>query len=334
MDQTLTKNPFVTVLLPVFNGERTIAEAINSILQQTYTHFELVIIDDASSDNSARIISSFEDNRILYVRNQMNLKLIQTLNLGIKKSSGKYIVRMDADDISELNRIETLVNFMENHPEVIVCGSAFETFGAKKELIRHILFDEEIRVALAFYNPICHPSTIWRNELIKKHGIQFNPIAIHAEDYQFWIDCAAFGQLANLETNLLRYRIHEGQISSQHNSVQQQTAFHIKTNYLRSQLNLPDELDLSIWKNIIATGHNHLNYGNELLDFLNSLLNHFETSPKWNTSIFIRKIKPHYYNVLYQVKSIDWRTFKMIAFGKMKLPTMKERFYFLTKLKW
>ena len=119
----------VTVLMPVYNGEMYLREAIDSILHQTFTDFEFLIINDGSTDNSETIILSYDDSRIRYEKNDSNLKLIATLNKGIELAKGKYIVRMDADDISIPDRIEKQVAFLEKNPDVGICGSWFTAFG-------------------------------------------------------------------------------------------------------------------------------------------------------------------------------------------------------------
>src|SRR4051812_19112608 len=116
MDQTINANPLVSVLMPVYNAEKHLQEAMESILNQSYTHFEFVIINDGSEDRSASIINSYQDKRIKLIVNQENKGLIYSLNYGISQCTGKYIVRMDADDISLKERIYEQVQFMESHP--------------------------------------------------------------------------------------------------------------------------------------------------------------------------------------------------------------------------
>jgi glycosyltransferase involved in cell wall biosynthesis len=122
-------NPLVTVLMPVYNGEEFLHEAIESILKQTYLNFELLIINDGSTDSSENIILSYPDTRIRYIKNESNIKLIATLNNGFALAQGKYIVRMDADDYSVKERLQKQVAFMEANPEVTLAGSWFETIG-------------------------------------------------------------------------------------------------------------------------------------------------------------------------------------------------------------
>ena len=122
-------NPHVSVVMAVYNAQKYVSDAIESILCQTYNDFEFIIIEDGSSDESLKIIQSYSDPRIKVIRNKENLKLIKSLNLGLQKACGRYIVRMDADDVSRPDRIEKQVNYMESHPDCVLCGTSYRTFG-------------------------------------------------------------------------------------------------------------------------------------------------------------------------------------------------------------
>ena len=120
--------PRVSVVMPAYNAEKYIGEAIDSILNQTFTDFEFIIIDDGSSDRTADIVKSYSDPRIRLLANERNSGIVASLNRGIQKATGKYIARMDADDYSRLDRIKKQVDFLDNHPEVIALGTSFSTF--------------------------------------------------------------------------------------------------------------------------------------------------------------------------------------------------------------
>ena len=122
-------NPHVSVVMAVYNTQEYVSDAIESILCQTYNDFEFIIIEDGSSDDSLNIIQSYSDPRIKVIRNKENLKLIKSLNLGLQKACGRYIIRMDADDVSRPDRIEKQVNYMESHPDCVLCGTSYRTFG-------------------------------------------------------------------------------------------------------------------------------------------------------------------------------------------------------------
>jgi len=115
--------PAVSVVMPVYNGEKYLRESIDSILNQTYTDYEFIIVNDGSNDKTEEIILSYNDNRIRYIKNEKNLQIVKSLNRGIELAKGRYIARMDADDISLPRRFEKQITFMENNLEIGVCGT-------------------------------------------------------------------------------------------------------------------------------------------------------------------------------------------------------------------
>jgi len=214
-------HPLVTVLLPVYNAEAYVGEAVQSILVQTCRDFELLIINDGSTDRSLEIIRGFRDNRIRVINNETNIRLIATLNKGMDLARGKYIARMDADDISLPERLRKQADFMETHPEVGVCGTWFELFGNHKKIVKYPEKDESIRIMLLYQTPFCHPSVMLRKEVFDRHAVRFLPEFIHAEDYEVWVRIAPYTRFANIPEALLRYRLHEQSVSSAHRSIQE-----------------------------------------------------------------------------------------------------------------
>jgi|ERR1019366_82900 glycosyltransferase involved in cell wall biosynthesis len=204
----------VSVLMPVYNGENFLKEAIESILKQTYKFFEFIIINDGSTDKSEEIILSFNDSRIRYIKNDENIKLVATLNKAISLAKGKYIVRMDADDVALPNRIEEQVKFMEANPEVGVCGSFVEVLGGTEQG-RIVCFETDhdaIQFKLFFSNYIHHPSVIIRKSILLKHHLEYKNY-LHAEDYKLWVDILQVSKLHILPIVLIKYRVHENNIS-------------------------------------------------------------------------------------------------------------------------
>jgi len=234
--------PLVSVLMPVYNGEKYLKEAIESVLHQTYTNFEFIIVNDGSTDVSEQIILSYSDDRIVYLKNTYNLKLIQTLNLGFSKAKGKYIARMDADDISLPMRLEKQVEFLEKNPDIGVLGTGvlLKTDKETTELLYHT-DDASIRFALAFYCPFIHPTVMLRKTIVDELPVVFDVNYVHAEDYELWTRLAHVTKLANLPAFLLEYRIHDNQISSQFTAKQTEMAMEIRKKYLTHYFQ--DEVD-------------------------------------------------------------------------------------------
>ena len=228
--------PVISVILPAYNAEQTIEESIQSIVSQTFIDWELIIINDGSTDNTKTKILSFIDSRIKYVENDGNKGLIYTLNRGIDLATGKYIARMDADDICYPERFEKQVAFMEEHPEVIVCGAQIEYFGTKKSGYRKIKLytsDTEMKEQLAINTCFAHPSVMMRTEVIKKNNIKYNYSYKNAEDYKIWIDLMKFGKFANLSSPLLKYRVSDTQITQNYNSTTSLSERRCRFDYLK-----------------------------------------------------------------------------------------------------
>jgi len=208
-----SKYPLVSVVMPVYNAEKYLAEAIESILNQTYKNFEFIIVDDGSKDKSLEIIKEYakKDKRIIYFRNKNNLKICKTLNKGIKAARGKYIARMDADDISLPNRFEEQVKFLEKNLKVGVVGSWIEIFNEdnNRNFIRkYPVRDEELRKKIFFYSPFAHPSVIIRKKALKTVN-PYNEKYVLAEDLELWFRVGERYEFANIPHTLLRYRDHK-----------------------------------------------------------------------------------------------------------------------------
>lgn len=203
--------PKITVLMPVYNGAPYLAEAIESILRQTYEKLELLIINDGSTDRSVEIIKSYKDARIRLVHNQSKLKLIATLNKGLKLSRGEYIARMDSDDISRPERLQKQIGFMEANTDVGVCGTWFELIPSG-EVVERPITNEEIKIHLFRNCALGHPTVMMRKKILKAHNIFYNQKYAYGEDYELWTRLIKVTKLHNLPEVLLGYRVHESQI--------------------------------------------------------------------------------------------------------------------------
>lgn len=225
------ENPLVSVLLPVYNAQETLKESIDSILAQSYTFFELIIIDDGSIDSSNKIILSYSDSRIRYYRNEDNKGLIYTLNKCISYAQGVYLARMDADDIMYPERLELQVAYLNENLDVVVLGTQIDFFGSKKaKLLKRQLPTNPADLAAYLFlaTPINHPTAMIRSNVVKEQGIKYNENYRHVEDYKLWADISKYGNFANLENKLLKYRLSDSQISSQHSEEQLEGAQKIR----------------------------------------------------------------------------------------------------------
>jgi len=200
--------PLVTVFIPLYNAENYIKETLASILNQTYQNLEILLVDDGSIDRSIQIVKSFDDERIRLIQNGENKGIPYTRNIGLAEAKGKYLAVMDSDDLAYLTRIEKQVEYMEQHPDIDVLGSFYETFGGKVNRVieEEFYFPEEIKIALLFFSPIANPSSIIRLETVKQHHIRYNQRYFVSQDYDMWVQLSKVGKLYILPEILLKYR--------------------------------------------------------------------------------------------------------------------------------
>ncbi len=215
--------PLVSVVLPVYNSEKYLLEAVESILKQTFGDFELIIIDDGSTDDSAKILDSINDTRIIRLRNEKNSGLVVSLNHGISVASGKYIARMDADDISMPERLVKQVNFLEAHPDVCVLGTGIYTHieggSVKDGIVRFPTHDKCIRWMLCFRSAIAHVTAVIRREFLMGDG-SYHQQCLYAEDYDLWVRLMPRALFANLSEPLVLVRYYAGSSSYQNRITQ------------------------------------------------------------------------------------------------------------------
>lgn len=187
----MNRVPVISVLMPAYNAAEFISEAINSILSQTFTDFELIIIDDGSTDNTVQIIQSYTDSRIVFIKNEVNLKLIKTLNKGIGLARGKYIARMDADDISLPERFEKQISIFDSYNGIdIVSTLSYIMSGDGGKIHQQLnIFPynfETVRFISLFFPVITHPGVMVRASVFKGNHYLDSPSVLHVEDFELW----------------------------------------------------------------------------------------------------------------------------------------------------
>lgn len=205
--------PLISVVMSCYNRQNYVAQAIESILNQTYTNFEFIIIDDCSTDNTYKIIKKYvkRDKRIIALRNKVNKGIVYALNRGLKLAKGKYIARMDDDDISLPQRFEKQVKYMEENPDVVVLGSDVKSFcDEDKDYSSWVdAFDaDELALILNFKCSISHPNVIIRKDFLDKHSLSYLKEYEFAEDYALWAQVMLKGgKIENLKEPLLLHRV-------------------------------------------------------------------------------------------------------------------------------
>lgn len=213
--------PKVSVLMPVYNGEKYLAEAIDSVLNQSYQDWELIIINDRSTDKSEQIIQSYSDERIKYFENEVNLGLVKTLNKGIDFCTGKYIARMDADDISLSSRLSLQVDFLDRNSAYGMCGGNAEVINAEGSVtgsLKNLSENDLLKINLLFSVPFIHPCMMIRKEVLDE--FRYDEAFKHVEDYDLWCRISRKWKVANLPVDLLKYRWHNSNVSVVHSSYQ------------------------------------------------------------------------------------------------------------------
>lgn len=207
--------------MSVYNGEQFLRETVDSILTQDYDNFEFLIVDDASTDGSWNILSSYKDPRIKIFQNKENKKLAHNLNFCISKSVGKYIARIDADDICISNRFSLQVDFLETHPNVDVLGGQYLIAGAKEKKSDYPQNDDDIKAFMLFKNPICHPAVMFR---VSSLDLSYDECFTTSQDYDLWTRLSPNHVFYNLKESLIYYRLHSGQTANKNGKSQNENA--------------------------------------------------------------------------------------------------------------
>lgn len=228
--------PIVSVLMPVYNTAPYLREAMDSMLSQTFADFELIVLDDCSPDNAEEILDTYDDPHIVRYKGEKNVGLSNVLNIGIEMARGKYIARMDSDDISLPNRLQVQVDYLEAHPEIDLVSVGMQLFGAKDEVWIRELNPEKVKINALFHSPVLHASSVWRKDSFEKHALHFCQEMVPAEDYDLWTRALLKGlKLVNLPEVLYKYRIHPSQATLQIDKTTAKSK-EVQQNYLRAAL--------------------------------------------------------------------------------------------------
>ena len=208
--------PVVSVVMPIYNSAKFLALAIDSILAQSFPDFELLIIDDASTDNGADIINCYQDLRIRYVKNEKNVGVAASRNCGIKLARGEFIAQMDQDDIARPNRLALQVSFLRANPEIGLCGGQIiKMMGNSRHLVQYPCDHDEICVTLLFHSCFAHPTVMARRKILIEHNLFYDEGFRNLEDYELWTRLVEKTRTSNLPNVLLDYRCHQHQLSGE-----------------------------------------------------------------------------------------------------------------------
>jgi glycosyltransferase involved in cell wall biosynthesis len=241
--------PKVSVVMPVYNGERYIRAAIDSILAQSFKDFELVIINDGSSDGSAQVIESYSDSRIVYVCNTENTGLANVRNKGLNLVRGEYIAWLDCDDISLSRRLEKQVTLLDANPRIGLCGTWVRTIdGATEDVWKYPTDPEFLHARMLFDDPLATSSIMMRASCVREPELCFDLEHPPAEDYELWERISRGWEVTNIPEILTLYRLHAMQTSVVKSQKQKDSVWSIQ-NSLLSQLGIEatdDEMQLHL----------------------------------------------------------------------------------------
>lgn len=322
MDSNL-KNPYVTVLMPVYNGEKYLKQAIESILNQTFKDFEFLIINDGSTDSSKKIIKSFKDSRIKLINNEKNIKIAASLNKGLNLAQGKYIARMDCDDISLKNRLTWQIEFMNKNPQIGISGGFTKKIGTKKSFTtKYFLNHDELKANMLFNASMSHPTIIMHKNLIEKHKLRYNKNFSNSQDRELWSRAIKFFKFANLNKVILYHRIHNKNESSKNSNIQKENANKTIINQLK-KLNLsPSEQELKIHRAIKTP----INLKKE--EFIKSISEWYQKIIKankktktFNEKSLLKILSKKYFNIYYNLSDNGfwaWKKYWKSDFAKNK----------------
>ncbi len=223
-------SPLVTVLIPVYNRP-SVTSTIKSILGQTYSNLEVLIVDNASTDTTVKEIESIDDPRIRLLINEENKGQTFSLNRGLKEAKGKYIARIDSDDIAVPERIEKQVRFMEENPEYVLIGSWVRFISDDDKLgmvVKMPVTDEGLRLMHTVACGMYHPSAMYKTDTIRVFDISYDPEIHMAEDYDLWVKLMEHGKACNLGEALIYYRRGNDNDSRRHENVMRKESTEIR----------------------------------------------------------------------------------------------------------
>lgn len=267
--------PLISVVLPVYNGAEYLREAISSILMQDISDIELIVINDASRDESDNIIREFTDRCITHISNPTNIGLASSLNHGIEVAKGTFVARMDQDDIANPNRLSLQLKSFIKNKNLGLCGTNFQIFrGNEIQYSKYPISHNKIFTNLLFYNCIAHPTVMFRRSVFVENDLFYDNTYDWAEDFELWTRARYFTEMLNIKRPLLKYRINTNSMTASGESKVHKTVNAVnKRSLLEIGIDAPDEI-LNL----------HLKIGHHMIDS--------------NDTILVEKTQIHLWNIL------------------------------------
>ncbi len=315
--------PLISVVMPTYNTSVSfLKEAVESIINQTFQDFEFIIIDDGSINDTPEYLRSLTDSRVRVIRNNENIGITKSLNIGFNKARGKYIARMDSDDISKLNRFEKQYLLMENNPDVIVCGSRAAYKKGFSSVYDESLFpkivedDMEIyRIRMLFSNPgPTHSTAFFRRDELVRHHIKYDERLVYAQDYGMWMKVSQYGRICILQEPLLYFRHHENQISEIHREEQIRCDKITQKKLLLQLVDSLTEKELDIHYRYSTRYYHDVIMTDEVKDWYLKLIKANKRKGIYNKSKFNRYV----YQIMYHNINLTWNN-DMTKYEKLRI---------------
>lgn len=329
--------PLISIVLPVFNQQDYIKECVDSLLTQTYASFELIIINDACTDNTIQVLNTFRDPRIVIIHNERNLGLAACVNLGIVISKGDFIARMDSDDIAFPERLEKQVNYMLLNPSISILGTAMQSIGYSNYLHQFPLTHQSCKAHLLFNVCFGHPTVMFRKSVFNSpENYYFEELQQYSEEYELWCRLVDKVCFANLPDTLLYYRTFDDNTKKEATQKRKNNSFAIRSKFIRIQLGVIDKTVHQIHDSV-SNLEKARNY-NQLLEWvawldkimeINQISNNF-AQHELKLVLLNRQFELHYWNS--QLGLLTW--IKSILQNRLfwNQPIRKQISYFLRSL--
>jgi glycosyltransferase involved in cell wall biosynthesis len=300
--------PKVSVIVPLFNKRQFISEALDSVLNQTFSDFELIVVDDCSTDGSQDVVKAFKDPRIRFYQNEKNIGTAGIANKLIDLSRGEYIVRMDADDIAPEYRIQVQVDFMNNHPEIGASSGWMQTFGKESVLWSIPETHEELKARMLFKTPLFQPAAIFRSSVLTEKSLRYDCQSPNiAEDWLFFYRLSKETKMANLPLVLNHYRVGDENLTIRHKNTFYEARYFLYSRVF-DDLGLPiDKIDVHfLTKPYIVPGKKMENkMVAEFYYWLQYLKNYNQKTEKFTELYFEKEIQARWDRFFFMVADID-----------------------------
>jgi glycosyltransferase involved in cell wall biosynthesis len=304
-------NISVSIILPVFNGAQYLEDCLESLWLQSFNDFECIVIDDGSTDDTSIILASQSDKRLRVLKQNVQGGICKALNLGIEFAHGKYLARMDADDICHPQRLQKQVEFLDKHQQVGFCGTWVRRFGEgqiPKVFSRPAGF-QRIRAFSLFDNPFVHSTIMLRKDLFRKYNVRYRDDFAGAEDYELWTRLMENTVCENLSDVLLDYRVHSQSVTQNKTEIMDNLTCKILYNEL-CKLGLKPSVHEVLLHRLWSTGRFDNNIKSEQIERVESWLKRLlfanQTSQTYDQSAFLWAVRETWFALCYRFQALRY----------------------------